>query len=300
MQESRLFKIIYHLLEKGTSTAPELAEKFEVSVRTIYRDIDAISGAGIPIYATQGKGGGITISKDFILDKSLLSTTEKEQVLMALQGLIATEGSHSGELLTKLGSLFQVQNTSWIEVDFSNWARKHVNQDTFNLLKHAIFGRNIAAFQYFGSNQKLTTRNVAPLKLIFKSKDWYLYGFCLLRNDYRFFKLTRMKDLKIQEETYSRDIAVPQTIIRLAQIENTVPALLKFDQRIAFRVYDEFADEVTTDDYGNLYVRTDLPDNDMLYSYLLSFENHVEVMEPPEIRERFKEKLSDISKKYRT
>lgn len=117
MQESRLFRIVYYLLDKGKSTAPELAEKFEVSVRTIYRDIDIISSMGIPIYATQGKGGGITLLDNFVLDKSLLSTREKEQILMALQGIIATEQNNADELLTKLGSLFQSKTrtgSKWI------------------------------------------------------------------------------------------------------------------------------------------------------------------------------------------
>ena len=97
MEQSRLFKIVYHLLEKGKSTAPELAEKFEVSIRTIYRDLDTISAAGIPIYATQGKGGGIFIMQDFVLNKSLLSEQEKEQILMALQGISATEHNQTEE-----------------------------------------------------------------------------------------------------------------------------------------------------------------------------------------------------------
>ena len=121
MEQGRLFKIVYHLLDKGRATAPELAEKFEVSVRTIYRDLDAISAAGIPIYTVQGKGGGIFILPEFVLEKSLLTPQEKEQILMALQGLAAAEDSRTDELLTKLGGLFRVQGVNWIEVDFSDW-----------------------------------------------------------------------------------------------------------------------------------------------------------------------------------
>lgn len=166
MQESRLFRIVYYLLDKGKSTAPELAEKFEVSVRTIYRDIDIISSMGIPIYATQGKGGGITLLDNFVLDKTLLSTREKEQILMALQGMIATEQNNADELLRKLGSLFQSKNTNWIEVDFSNWVKNNPGQDIFNLIKSAIFSRNVISFQYFGSNRESTQRRVEPLRLV--------------------------------------------------------------------------------------------------------------------------------------
>lgn len=300
MQESRLFRIVYYLLDKGKSTAPELAEKFEVSVRTIYRDIDIISSMGIPIYATQGKGGGITLLDNFVLDKTLLSTREKEQILMALQGMIVTEQNNADELLRKLGSLFQSKNTNWIEVDFSNWVKNNPGQDIFNLIKSAIFSRNVISFQYFGSNKESTQRRVEPLRLVFKSKDWYLYGFCLMRNDYRFFKLTRIKDMEIQPDVYTRELPSAYSVGKLMNIENTIAVKLKFDKRMAFRVYDEFANEVTEDEQGNLYVQTNLPSNDALYSYLFSFADYVELLEPEIIRGRVKEKLAAMQKKYVT
>lgn len=112
MKESRLFRILYYLLEHKKATAPELAEEFEVSVRTIYRDIDYISSAGIPIYATQGKDGGIAILDSFTLDKSMFSEAEKEQILSGLEALIATDGKATDELLVKLKTLFQIKNSS--------------------------------------------------------------------------------------------------------------------------------------------------------------------------------------------
>lgn len=300
MQQSRLFQIVYYLLEKGKSTAPELAEKFEVSVRTIYRDIDIISSMGIPVYAMQGKGGGIALLDSFVLDKSLLSTEEKEQILMALQGVIAAEQNTAEELLAKLGSLFQTKNTNWIEVDFSDWIKNNSNPDLFNLIKRAVFSRNVISFQYFGSSGKSTRRQVEPLKLVFKSKDWYLYGFCRMRNDCRFFKLTRIRDMEIQTEIYSREIPSACAIKKQTDIQNTIAAALKFDKSMAFRVYDEFAEDVTEDKQGNLYVHTNLPDSDALYSYLFSFADKVEILEPKNIREQVRKKLAAMQKKYET
>ena len=190
MQMNRLFQIVYYLLENGKSTAPELAERFEVSTRTIYRDLDTISAAGIPIYAIPGKGGGISLLENYVLDKSLFSEKEQEQILMALQGIASTEGENADELLSKLSALFQIKWTDWIEVDFSNWNKNKADQ-VFSEIKKAIFDRRMITFSYFGSDGQHLSRSVKPLKLIFKSNDWYLYGFCLLRNDYRFFKLTR-------------------------------------------------------------------------------------------------------------
>lgn len=300
MQENRLFRIVYYLLDKGKSTAPQLAEEFEVSVRTIYRDIDVLSGMGIPVYAAQGKGGGIKLMDGYVLDKLLLSSHEKEQILMALQGMTAAEQKDSAGLLTKLGSLFQSKTANWIEVDFSNWAKNKTDQDRFHVIKNAIFGRNVISFHYFGSNRVDTQREVEPLKLVFKSKDWYLYGFCLKRNDCRFFKLTRIKEIQIKETVYTPRLMEQDVVEKRIDMESTISVKLKFDKKMAFRVYDEFTDGVTEDEYGNLYVQTDLPENDMLFSYLFSFTDDAEVLEPEHIRIMVKEKLEAMQKKYIT
>lgn len=299
MRESRLFRIVYYLLQNGKATAPELAQKFEVSIRTIYRDIDSISSAGIPIYATQGKGGGISILNDYTLDKSLFSEQEQEQMLIALQGMVATTEENSNELLTKLSGLFQINSTNWIEVDFSDWAHRTPQQDTFNIIKEAIFQKRVISFCYFSGKGNKEKRNVRPIRLVFKSKSWYLYSFCLLRNDYRFFKLTRIKELEMLSETFTQDFT-PTKIEKQIQVENTVAVKLKFDRQAAFRVYDEFTDSITEDSQGNLYVQIDLPDNEVLYSYVMSFSDSVEVIEPQSIREQMKKRLQKMQEKYRT
>lgn len=300
MEQSRLFKIVYHLLEKGKSTAPELAEKFEVSIRTIYRDLDTISAAGIPIYATQGKGGGIFIMQDFVLNKSLLSEQEKEQILMALQGISATEHNQTDELLMKLSGLFQSKVTNWIEVDFSEWYKNTPNYDVFNLIKNAIFNQYTITFSYFAREGNYSNRTVEPIKLIFKNKDWYLYGFCPLRNDFRFFKLTRIKDLEISSDTFIREVKSSHEIETVIKNKNFIHAKLKFSPKVAFRVYDEFTDNVSKDNQGNLYVNIDLPDNETLFSYILSFGDNVEILEPDYLRHSMKEKLALMLEKYIT
>lgn len=300
MEQSRLFKIVYHLLEKGKSTAPELAKKFEVSIRTIYRDLDTISAAGVPIYATQGRGGGIFIMSDFVLNKSLLSEQEKEQILMALQGISATEYNQTDELLIKLGGLFQSKVTNWIEVDFSEWYKNTPNYNVFNLIKNAIFNQNMITFSYFAQEGNYSNRTVEPIKLIFKNKDWYLYGFCLLRNDFRFFKLTRIKDLEISSDTFRRAVENIPKVETVIKNKNFIHAKLKFYPKVAFRVYDEFTDDVSKDNQGNLYVNIDLPDNETLFSYILSFGDNIEILEPDYLRHSMKEKLALMLEKYIT
>ena len=294
-----MFRIVYTLLEKGKCTAPELAEKLEVSVRTIYRDLDALSAAGIPVYATQGKGGGVSILPEYVLDNALLSGEEKEKILLALQELAAADDA-AGDLLAKLGALFQTRAANWIEVDFSGWKRNTLNQDVFNAIKTAIFKKALVTFSYFGSRGGYTQRTVEPLKLVFKSKDWYLYGFCRLRKDFRFFKLTRIKDLALCEETFTRDVPADLPGKSPLTAENLAAIKLKFAPDAAFRAYDEFTDGVTADGQGNLYVTADLPENGVLFSYLLSFGDSVEVLEPAQVREQMKKKLLFMLHVYET
>lgn len=271
MKDNRLFRILYYILEKGKVTASELADKFEVSVRTIYRDIDSISSAGIPIYALQGKGGGIEIAEDFVLSKSLLSENEKQQILSALQGLDNTAIQHENELLTKLSALFKMKNTSWIEVDFNNWQNNKMYEKTFNDIKSAILSKNIVSFTYFSSNEKETSRRVKPVRLLFKGQDWYLYALCLLRNDFRYFKLSRIKNLETHTEKFDdnfEDVVLKKEM----PYENTVHIKVKFDRKAAFRVYDELNGEITEDDEGNLYAEIEIPNDYNLFNYIFLSE----------------------------
>ena len=296
MRDSRLFRILYYVLEKGKVTANELSEKFEVSVRTIYRDIDVISSAGIPIYATQGKGGGIEIADDFVLKKSLLSEKEQEQILVALKGLEGINKQYENELLTKLSAIFKIKNTNWIEVDFTNWQRSKEYDELFSDIKSAIIDKNIISFKYFSSNEKETSREVKPIRLLFKGWDWYVYTFCLLRNEFRYFKLSRIRDLKILDENFE-DSYEDVVLIKEMEYKDTVRVKLKFDRKVAFRVYDEMGD-IKEDEEGNLYAEIELPNDYNLYNYIFSFGESVEVLEPIEIRNNIRDMINKMSRIY--
>lgn len=296
MRDSRLFRILYYVLEKGKVTANELSEKFEVSVRTIYRDIDVISSAGIPIYATQGKGGGIEIADDFVLKKSLLSEKEQEQILVALKGLEGINKQYENELLTKLSAFFKIKNTNWIEVDFTNWQKDNEYDELFNDIKSAIINKNIISFKYFSSNEKETSREVKPIRLLFKGWDWYVYTFCLLRNEFRYFKLSRIRDLKILDENFE-DSYEDVVLIKKMEYKDTVHVKLKFDRKVAFRVYDEMG-YIKEDEEGNLYAEIELPNDYNLYNYIFSFGESVEVLEPIEIRNNIRDMINKMSRIY--
>ncbi|MGT2907177.1 helix-turn-helix transcriptional regulator [Streptococcus dentiloxodontae] len=299
MQESRLFKLVYHLLEHGKSRALDLADKFEVSVRTIYRDVDALSSAGIPIYTIQGKNGGIQLDKDFVLSKSLLSQKEKQEILQGLQGLGAlNETLNDKQLITKLSALFKIQNPNWLEVEFSPWQKNAASQqDVFQQLKEAILQRQWLSFDYFNGQGEQSQRQIKPVRLIFKGQDWYLYAYCDLRKDFRFFKLSRLKNLNLLPRTFTEDYS-KLVIEKSMKASATIHLSLKFAPHLAYRVYDELAD-VSTDTAGYLYAQADIPDNGVLDSYLLSFGDGVEVLDPPAIRQRLQEKLENMLKHYK-
>lgn len=297
MKDNRLFRILYYILEKEKVTANELADKFEVSVRTIYRDIDSISSVGVPIFTTQGKGGGIKIDNEFILNKSLFDTNEKEQIIAALQGLEKTNEAYKSELITKLSALFKIKNSNWIEIDFTSWGSNNTYQDLFNALKTTIINKNIISFSYNSSKAEKINRKVKPNRLLFKEQDWYLYAFCLLRNDFRYFKLSRMKDLEVLAINYE-DNFENAVLKKELKYENIVNIKLKFDKSVAFRVYDEFNEAIEEDEKGNLYVEIKIPNNYKLYNYIFSFGSNVEILEPKEIRNQFKNMINEIAKKY--
>ena len=298
MKDNRLFRILYYILEKEKVTANELADKFEVSVRTIYRDIDSISSVGVPIFTTQGKGGGIKIDNEYILNKSLFDANEKEQIIAALQGLEKTNKAYKSELITKLSALFKIKNSNWIEIDFTSWGSNNTYQDLFNTLKITIINKNIISFSYNSSKaEKINRRVVKPIRLLFKEQDWYLYAFCLLRNDFRYFKLSRIKDLEVLATNYEDNF---ENIVLKREIKykNTVNIKLKFNKSVAFRVYDEFNGAIEEDEKGNLYAEIKIPNNYKLYNYIFSFGANVEILEPEEIRTQFKNMINKIAKKY--
>lgn len=300
MKENRYFQMVYLLLERGNMTAPELAEYFEVSVRTIYRDIDILSSAGVPIYATQGKGGGISIQDNFVLEKSVLSEHEQKQVLMALQGIRIADDENTKTLLSKLNGIFQKQNVNWLEIDFSSWTKSGAGKNNFQKLKSAIFESKIVTFHYYSGKGEIIKRVVEPLKLVFKSADWYLYGYCTIRNDFRFFKLTRIRDLAVTDYEYTRSIP-NQIFAEEEKFEmQTIKVTLLFDKSMSFRVYDKFDDEVIQNEDGSFLVETVMPNNELLFSYILSCGDKVEVISPQDLRNIVSERAKKILEKYIT
>ncbi|WP_326513787.1 YafY family protein [Clostridium intestinale] len=300
MQISRLFQIIYILLKKKSVTAGELAEHFEVSVRTIYRDIDALCQGGIPIYTSQGKGGGISLIDDFVLDKSLLSEKEQDKILMALQSLSAVQYPELDNVLLKLSGLFRKNNINWVEVDFSNWGSNKKQQQIFGLLKGAILEQLVVTFSYFNIYGEKEYRKVEPFKLIFKDKAWYLQGYCLRKSASRTFKISRMSDIYITEESCLRQNS-QELLPKSAKEEanERVKLTLKISAEGAYRVYDDFSEENIIKNIDKSYtVIVSMPYGEWIYNYLFSFGTMLEVIAPQSIRNEISLRLDNMVNKY--
>ncbi|QGQ99512.1 YafY family transcriptional regulator [Paenibacillus psychroresistens] len=299
MQISRLFKIVYILLDKRITTAKELAEHFEVSIRTIYRDVEALSSAGIPIYASQGKGGGISLLDDFVLNKSLLLDHEQNEILIALQSLSVTEYPNVDTVLSKLSSLFKKDKLNWIEVDFSAWGSSKNQKEKFNILKTAIISDHMITFDYFNSSGIKSSRRVEPTKLIFKAKSWYLQGFCLAINQNRTFKISRMRGIEATGEIYiQRSLDEQPGDSPENQFGDRLDLQLRISSEGAFRVYDEFDEnDIVKNEDGSFTITTSLPESDWLYNYILSFGTVIEAIEPPSVREIIAAKLATMLNK---
>lgn len=301
MKNDRLFSLLYLLLERGQMTAPTLAEALEVSVRTVYRDVETLSMAGVPIYATAGKSGGISLAEGYSFDKTLLSDSEQEQLLFAVQSLKAADQQVDG-LLSKLGSAFGQTRPDWIEVDFSRWGLRRVDSLRFETIKNAILNKLVLHLVYCGTSGDTTERDIHPLRLIYKDKHWYLQGYCLKAEDYRLFKISRILELTSTGERFSDDYDSDIPPIEVCPPPGISTRFrLRISGRLAFRVYDEFDREsITTQPDGALLVEGAFPLDSWVLGYLFSFGTELEVLEPPELRRRLADYAEKIAAHHKT
>ena len=299
MQINRLFEIIYILLDKKNVTSRELAERFEVSQRTIYRDIDALSLAGIPIYMNRGKGGGISILPEFVLNKAVLTDEDKVEILSSLKAVnsVNLSDSNTDVVFKKLSNVLGGINTDWIEVDFTTWGNADEEREIFNITKNAILNKKTILFNYVSGKGENISREVYPLKLCFKGQSWYLYAYCKIRSDYRFFKLKRIKDINTLCQSFN--MKAPAQVFSKESIfnEEYIKLKLKIPKSMAFRVYDEFRSFRQLED-GNFIAEIEYPIGPWIFNYVFSFGEECEVLEPEEIRVEIKNKFQRILKNY--
>lgn len=301
MKIDRLVGILSILLQRDKVTAPYLAEKFEVSRRTINRDIEDLSKAGIPIVTTQGVGGGISIMEGYRIDRTLLTSADMQAILTGLRGLDSVSGtSRYRQLMDRICTQDSLSDPEKnMIVDLSGWDKCAVS-DKLELILKAIEGRRKISFRYCSQSGE-SRREIEPYHLIFQWSNWYVQGYCLTREECRMFRLTRMTDLRDTGEACS-DREVPEYICdKFCHTEDEISATVRFDGSERWRVADEFgADRLQYAEDGSLIMDITWSDVPSFYRFLLSFGDRAEILAPECYREGFLEIIKNMLKIYKT
>lgn len=308
MKIDRLVSIIMILLEKERIGAQELADLFEVSPRTIYRDIDSINLAGIPVRSISGVGGGFEIMPNYKVDKKVFSTSDLSALLMGLSSLSdIIRGDEIVHALTKVKSFIPADKAKDIElksnqifIDLSPWMGNRNIQPYLQIIQAALQERKLLSFEYSAQHGNSSSRIVEPYQLVLKSNHWYFQGYCHVRNDYRLFKLSRISNLDIKEETFvPRNYQKPD--LDFEDIWATVHSRIKI--RIHKSIMDRVLDLCSFEDFfpdGNEYYIVDFPfiENDYCYDILLGFGDKCECLEPLHIRKELKRRIHKMADIY--
>lgn len=305
MKINRLTEIILILLNKKTVTAKELSDKFQVSTRTIYRDIETLSLSGVPVYMSKGKNGGISLLEDFSINKTLLSKDDKESLMLSLKALSTIEYPEISSVIDKVGFMNKTSNNdNWIDIDLSRWGNKPHADNKFHKIKYAILNNKLIEFSYVNSFANQSMRTIEPIKLIYKGQSWYLYAYCRLKEDFRLFRISRIKNLEIKEESFTkRDFKLVEENREKKEVWNTVKVRLKVKKEALYRAFDDFDEESIMKNKDGAYeVTMEFLENEWLYGYILSFGPYVEVLEPLRIRnivlQKMKETLNIYNEKF--
>jgi predicted DNA-binding transcriptional regulator YafY len=310
MKLDRLLYIVIALLNKDQVTAVELAKYFEVSVRTIYRDIEALNMAGIPVYSQQGTGGGFSMLDNYKMDKQFLKDEEISSIITALKGMSTTidDIKLDGivEKLKALGSDTKEGSSKDLILDFTPWGSTKKQKEKLSTIKKAIEEIKVISFKYTNNSSESAQRFVEPVKLIYKGYSWYLYAYCRTREDIRVFKLSRIINLEILEEVFlPREIhdssyETSLDIDKLGTNTKMIKITMKFTPNMRAKVQDYF-DESNIEylDNGSMRVEILNPDNEWTYGFILSFGADVEVLEPKYLRDIIKEKSLRIYNLYK-
>lgn len=285
MKIDRLIGIITLLLQRDKITAPELAERFEVSRRTINRDIEDICKAGIPLVTTQGYGGGISISDGYKIEKSFFTNDELQAVMTALKGIDSVANdSYSTKILDKLSAVDSRLNIDdTIIIDLASHYKEPLT-NKIELIKMAIQNGNIISFKYH-SEKGDGVRIIEPYKIVFKWSSWYVFGYCIDRNDYRLFKLNRLSDLKVSPGHFDKR-EVPVKLLEFNDYFDTINYSLKalFESSEKYRLIDEYGtDSFSENSDGRLYFERDFVSYQNMREWVFSFGDKVTVLAPKKL-----------------
>ena len=302
MKLERIISMIYMLLSNEVVSATALAEKYNVSQRTIYRDIETICAAGIPVVSYQGVNGGYGIIEEYKMDRSLLGSYDVGTLITILNSMSTVfSDDRAQETINKLQTLQNDQKSPSVTMDISSWPYR----ETLQLLRTAITEHRVVRFEYISAKNERVNRIVEPIQLMYKYRTWYIYGYCRLRNDYREFKVTRMGALRMMTEHFKPHQELPNEDGQETQVNSNkerIAVKLHVTVDGLARALDQFYDDerMFLED-GSLLITIHLSDASSLgwlMPIILSFGDKIRVVEPPEIRLQVKEILEKMLHTY--
>ncbi len=300
MKIDRLIGILSILLQRETVTAPYLAEHFEVSRRTINRDIEDLCKAGIPIVTRQGANGGISIMEDYKIERTLLTGTEMKDILAGLRSLDSVNGTNRyGQLMEKLfaGSSDFMEGGQSVLIDLSSWYKDSL-APKIEQIRYAIDSRKELDFFYYSPGGE-SARTIEPYYLIFRWSSWYVWGWCKDREDFRLFKLNRMDELKLSERTFSGRQVSPPELSDEQIFPGGIRVKALFEADCKWRLVEEFGKgcfEELPD--GKLLFHADYTNRENFLTWILTFRNKAELLEPEHLREELKQALREMLGRY--
>ena len=297
MKIDRLMGILTLLLRQERTTAPELAERFEVSRRTINRDIEDICKAGIPLVTTQGAGGGISIMEGYSMERTLLTEADRGAILAGLRSLDSVSGTgYYRRLMEKLPQAEAGTADDCVSIDLSSWYGPLL-APRLETLKGACLRRAPVRFTYCAPSGE-TVRTVEPGRLLFRWSSWYLWAWCRIRRDWRLFKLGRMLDVSVLEEVFPPRPVPPVPSAHLA-FPDELEAAVRFDPAAKWKLVDEYGAECfTREPDGSLLFRRSFPGRGELLRWVLSFGDQAEILEPEDMRREMADFAKKIFEKY--
>jgi len=310
MRIDRLLSIIVYLLNRDLVSAKELAERYSVSTRTIQRDIDAISYAGIPIMTVQGPHGGYGIMDTYKMDRQLMSVDDLFYIVTALSGIVSSTNNKKMEATAeKMKSLIPKHDEALFEerhqklyIDLSMLRGPTSRPDLFDTIERGIDQTQLLEISYTNGRLETSKRIIEPMTIVFKWRSWYLFAYCRLREDYRIFRLSRIHNPRLLDKTFSRRRESVEEYFLKSETwstSNNVDLLLAFDKQMEPLVSEFFfGNEIEDDDQGRLLVRASMPEDGWIYGMILSYGSFVEVLEPERIRNIIRDESVKIKEKY--
>lgn len=300
MKIDRLIGILAILLQKDTVTAPDLAEHFEVSRRTINRDIEDLCKAGIPIATRQGQGGGIFIMDGYRIDRTLLTNGEMQDILAGLRSLDSINGTNRyGQLMEKLsaGSSDFLTGNQSVLIDLSSWYKNSL-APKIEMIRNAIDHGVELTFLYYAPKGE-SKRRIEPYYLIFRWSSWYVWGWCCQRKDFRLFKLNRMEEVQVTGNKFQK-VKPPMPDLRNERIfPGGIQVRALFEPDCKWRLVEEFGPECFRElENGKLLFQADYTDKENLITWIMSFGDKAELLQPAQIRDEIRERIERMGRKY--